>query len=96
MRRRTLLVALAVLAGVLVVTGTPVLAGLAAVVAAGAIVFALWPEPPSRITWENFDRTRRRKLLVVLAALAVVVVLWPRPDRITQKRSRATRKPLAS
>ena len=91
MRRRTLLVALAVLAGVLVVTGTPVLAGLAAVVAAGAIVFALWPEPPSRITRENFDRMRRRKLLVALAGLAVVVAaravaLWPEPPpRIAQE-----------
>jgi hypothetical protein len=35
-----------------------VLAGLAVVVAAGAIVFVLWPEPPSRITRENFERIR--------------------------------------
>ena len=41
MRRRKLLV---------------VLAGLAVLVAAGAVV--LWPEPPSRITRENFDRVR--------------------------------------
>jgi hypothetical protein len=82
MRRRKLLVALAGLAVVLVVTGTTVVAGLGVMVAAGAIVFALWPEPSSRITSENFDRRRRRKLLLVLVGVAVVVaaevvVLWP-------------------
>jgi hypothetical protein len=90
MRRRKLVVSLAGLAVVLVVAGTPALAGLGVVVAAGAIAFALWPEPPSRITWENFDWRRMRKLLLALAGLAVVVgagavVLWPREDRITEE-----------
>jgi hypothetical protein len=69
------------------------LAGLA-VVAAGAVV--LWPEPPSRITRENFDRMRSRKLLVLLSGPAVVaagaIVLWPRPSQVTLENCQRIRE----
>jgi hypothetical protein len=81
MRRRKFLVVVVGQAAV-VAAGTTVLSGPAVVVAAGAIVFALWPEPPSRITRENLGRVRRRKLLAALSGLAVLgaaamVSLWP-------------------
>jgi hypothetical protein len=62
MRRRKLLVAMVGLAG------------LAVVVAAGAVVF--WPRP-NRITQENFDRIRDARWTLRLARSSI------RPERVT-------------